>query len=82
MTKHDVNILTGRSVLVPGEKSTYRRPLVPPPKRKDFGFCKLEYAEHLAADPHVFRRQNGELTNYANEASMQRHMSRSLLPKF
>lgn len=82
MTKQDVDILTGRSVLVAEQQSAYRRSLVPSPKRKDLGFCKLEYAQHSAADPHVFRRQNGELTNYANEASMQRHMSRSQLPKF
>ena len=65
------------------ERSFAKKSLLPPSKRMDFdGHPKFEYNSVAYNLPTVFRRQNGDLTNYANCESAQKNMQRrSLSPQ-
>lgn len=66
-----------------GVTSFRKKSLLAPAKRVEFdGHPKFEYNSVANRLPTVFRRQNGDLTNYANCETTQKHMQRrSLSPQ-
>ena len=62
------------------ESSFAKKSLLPPSKRMDYdGHSKFEYNSVSRALPTVFRKQNGDLTNYADCESAQKNMQRRSL---
>lgn len=73
------NLINGGKELVPRNRSYGRYDFIPKMRKYETNISKFkpEFLQAISENPSIFRRQNGENTNFADEQSLMKSISRT-----